>query len=195
MNPPELSDVDALIADFVQVVERGQPPDPEELLAQHPAHAAELALFLRDLHQFGSFLGLSMHASELTTDFRPPGVPLAHPAAETPGERFGEYDLIEVIGQRGDGQGVPRSLAGTNLAVALRQVQPGSLGAAEAARRLREEVANAAQLNHPNLNAPRPGTDRAPPGYVILVHEAFTRGERSVPYPAGAPGRVLPYDR
>ena len=33
-----------------------------------------------------------------------------------------------------------------------------------------------------------------PPGYVILIHEAFNAGERTVPFPPGRPGRLLPCD-
>jgi serine/threonine protein kinase len=151
MTSPEPSDVDALIAEFIQAVERGQSPDPADWLARHPAHAADLARFLHDLGQFGTFLGLSFHASEVTKDFRHPAAPPDVLTPGTPGERFGEYELLEVIGQGGMGTVYRARLADTNLVVALKQVRTGGSGAREAARWLREEAENAAGLRHPNI--------------------------------------------
>ena len=151
MTLPESADLDALIADYIHALEQGKAPDAADWLARHPAHAADLARFLRDLGQFGSFLGLAAHVLRCHDGVPPPRGASRHRRGRAPGERFGEYELLEVIGQGGMGTVYRARLIGANLVVALKQVRPGGLGAAESARRLRQEVENAAGLHHPNI--------------------------------------------
>ena len=151
MNPAEPGDLDTIIADYLQAAERGQAPEPASWIARHPDHAAELLTFLADLGRFGTFLGLpTQPALEATTDLRSPAADAA-PAPGGEGQRFGEYELIRVLGQGGMGTVYEARLAGTSLRVALKVLKPTELGGAEATRPLREEVEHTASLRHPNI--------------------------------------------
>ncbi len=152
MNPTEPGDLDTILADYLQAAERGQAPAPASWIARHPDHAVELLAFLADLGRFGTFLGLPRQpALEETTDLASPvgGTDVRSAAGE--GERFGEYELIRVLGQGGMGTVYEARLAGTSLRVALKVLKPSELEGAEATRRLREEVENTAGLRHPNI--------------------------------------------
>jgi serine/threonine-protein kinase len=152
MTPPEPTGVDALVADFIQALERGQAPSPADWLARHPAHAAELAAFLLDLGRFGSFLGLPFHSGlDATAPFNRADPDAACAPLGTGGKRFAEYELIGMIEQGGMGTVYRARLIPTSLVVALKQIRPDGLAGAEAARRFREEVETAAALRHPNI--------------------------------------------
>lgn len=152
MNPAEPGDLDRILADYLQAAERGQAPDPASWIARHPDHAAELLAFLADLGRFGTFLGLPKQAAlESTTDMCSPADSTDATAEGSEGERFGEYELIRVLGRGGMGTVYEARLAGTSLRVALKVLQPAALAGAEATRRLREEVENTAGLRHPNI--------------------------------------------
>jgi serine/threonine-protein kinase len=151
MNPAEPGELDTIIADYLQAAERGQAPAPASWIARHPDHAAELLVFLNDIGRFGTFLGLpNQPALEATTELTTPVAGAdAMPASE--GERFGEYELIRVLGQGGMGTVYEAQLAGTSLRVALKVLKPSESEGAEATQRLREEVENTAGLRHPNI--------------------------------------------
>ena len=153
MNPAEPGDLDTIIADYLQAAERGQAPEPASWIARHPNHAAELLAFLDDLGRFGTFLGLpSQPALEATTDLRSPAAGTdAKLLVGGEGERFGEYELIRVLGRGGMGTVYEARLAGTSLRVALKVLKPAECEGAEASRQLREEVENTASLRHPNI--------------------------------------------
>ncbi len=153
MNPAEPGDLDTILADYLQAAERGQAPAPASWIARHPDHAVELLAFLADLGRFGTFLGLPRQpALEETTDLTSPvdGTEARSMMGDS-GERFGEYELIRVLGQGGMGTVYEARLAGTSLRVALKVLKPAEAEGAEATRRLREEVENAAGLRHPNI--------------------------------------------
>jgi eukaryotic-like serine/threonine-protein kinase len=144
-----MPDLDELIADFLSALERGESPDLADLMARHPEHVTELAAFVRDLGQFGGFLGLpDLPATQLTVEYVPssgPGSSVALP----PGERFGEYELLgEPIGSGGMGVVYRARLMGTSLVVALKQVR---VQAGASTTRFREEIETAARLKHPNI--------------------------------------------
>lgn len=153
MNPAKPGDLDTILADYLQAAERGQAPAPASWIARHPDHAAQLLAFLADLGRFGDFLGLPKQpALEATTDLRSPAAGTdARSMAGGEGERFGEYELIRVLGQGGMGTVYEARLAGTSLRVALKMLKPTELEGAEATRQLREEVENTAGLRHPNI--------------------------------------------
>src|SRR5579884_1044493 len=152
MKPAGPGDLDTIIADYLQAAERGQAPAPASWIARHPDHAVELLAFLADLGRFGTFLGLPRQpALEETTDLTSPADGTDARSAAGEEERFGEYELIRVLGQGGMGTVYEARLAGTSLRVALKVLKPAESEGAEATRRLREEVENTAGLRHPNI--------------------------------------------
>ncbi|QJW93811.1 serine/threonine-protein kinase [Frigoriglobus tundricola] len=140
--------VDELAAEFLAAVERGDPPHPAEWLARHPAHAAELAAFLADLGRFGPFLGLPALPPDLD---RTAGYSSDESArgSEPPADRFGEYELVGVIGEGAMGVVHRAILVGTSLTVALKRLKV-AFGDADASLFL-EEVTAQSGLRHPNI--------------------------------------------
>ena len=147
MNEPSANPVDELAAEYLAAAERGERPDPADWLARHPEHAAELAKFLADLGLFATLLGMGKLPPDV--DLTVPVRPTGPPGAEPPGDRFGEYDLVEQIGAGGMGVVYRATLAGTSLVVALKRLKVGVGG--EEARRFREEVEAVVGLRHPNI--------------------------------------------
>ncbi len=152
MNPAEPGDLDTILAEYLQAAERGQAPAPASWIARHPDHAVELLAFLTDLGRFSDFIGLPKQpALEETTDLTCPADGIdARSMGASAGERFGDYELIRVLGQGGMGTVYEARLPGTSLRVALKVLKP-ELDGTEAIRRLREEVENTAGLRHPNI--------------------------------------------
>jgi eukaryotic-like serine/threonine-protein kinase len=150
MTASRPTDVDDLIAEFVQAAEQGHAPDPEDWLARHPEHAAELAPFLDDLRRFAPFLGLPHFAdADLTADG--PHVTVAgSPSGSDVGESFGGYQLLGEIGSGGMGIVYRARLNGTTLIVALKQIRSRGQGEA-AAHQFRKEIDSVAALRHPNI--------------------------------------------
>jgi hypothetical protein len=139
--------LDELAAEFLAAAERGHAPDPADWLARHPEYAAELATFLADLGRFAPLLGVrDLPALDLTAPFHPTGPQEEEPR---PGDRFGEYELVEKIGEGGMGIVYRATLVGTSLVVALKRLKIG-VGIDEA-QQFREEVEALAGLNHQHI--------------------------------------------
>ncbi len=140
--------VDELAAEFLAAAELGNAPDPVEWLARHPEHAAELAAFLADLVLFAPLLGMEKLPPDL--DLTAP-FPPTEPQGEEPqpGDRFGDYQLLERIGTGGMGAVYRATIVGTSLVVALKRLKTG-VGIDEA-QQFRKEVEALAGLNHQHI--------------------------------------------
>ncbi|MSR52416.1 MAG: serine/threonine protein kinase [Gemmataceae bacterium] len=139
------NEIDRIAAEYLQAVERGEHPVPEQWIEKHPAQAKKLATFFEDVGQFGSFLGLSADAEIAET------VDLRVPSNAEPANRFGDYELLGEIGRGAMGVVHRAKLKGTNLVVALKQGITSGTSAAANAKRFREEVENASGLKHPHI--------------------------------------------
>jgi len=143
MSDPD--EIDRVAAEFLQAVERGEHPVPEQWMGKHPALAKELATFFEDVGQFGSFLGLPAHVAIDET------VDLHAPSGLEAANRFGDYELMGEIGRGSMGVVHRAKLKGTNLVVALKQGITSGSSASANAKRFREEVENASGLKHPHI--------------------------------------------
>ena len=139
-------ELDGLIAEFLTAVECGEQPDAMGWMVRNPRHAAEFAVFLRDLSRLDgiawdrSLSGSGRESCEL------PQV-LGEPAAEV--VDFGDYELVGApLGVGGMGVVYRARLKGTRVEVALKRLQGASSGAG---RRIAEEIEAAALLRHPHI--------------------------------------------
>src|SRR6266545_4328905 len=91
--------LDAVFAAIVQAAEGGEPIDVLTWARRYPVWESEIAGFCADLTHFHQFLGLPQASSPTDTtvaqrsDRSRPELP-----ERLLGERFGDYELIEVIG-------------------------------------------------------------------------------------------------
>ena len=97
VNPqPDETNLDALIAFYLQAVERGEQPDRQALMTEHPQYAAALAAFFADLDKVQATKVQALpelDATVLTSQIEPkPGAVIG-----------GRYKLLENIGEGGMG--------------------------------------------------------------------------------------------
>jgi eukaryotic-like serine/threonine-protein kinase len=125
--------LDAVVADYLQRVEAGTPPDREALVAAHPDLADRLRAFFADLDRMGN----------RGESFRLPEVALP--------EDFGDYEFLDEIGRGGMGVVYRARQKSLNRIVALKMILSGPLADASALRRFREEAEALSRLDHPRL--------------------------------------------
>src|SRR5687767_2046678 len=115
------------LADFLEAVERGGEPDRAGLLARYPELAAELGEFFADWDRFDE----AAVPLRSTTSWGPietagvreaPGV-----VAGEAGRAFGEYELLQEIGEGGMGVVYRARHAGLGRVVALKMIRAGHL--------------------------------------------------------------------
>jgi hypothetical protein len=136
----------AVIADYLQAVERGDKPDRAAVLAAHQGLAAELAAYFADLDKIDRLAApLRMADPEQTTGLEPG-------AASLPTVRyFGDYELVEEIARGGMCVVYRARQVTLNRVVALKMILAGELASAADVERFRHEAQAAANLDHPNI--------------------------------------------
>ena len=137
-SSPDVSALDAVIAEYIQSVETGKELEREALLVRHPELAEGLREFFSDFDR----------AEREVAPLRAEGGPL--PIPETL-RNFGEYELLEEIGRGGMGIVYrARHKPGDRL-VALKMILTGPHASAEQIERFRREAQAAARLEHPRI--------------------------------------------
>jgi WD40 repeat protein len=145
--------VDEAIADYLEALEAGRPPDCEEFLARHADLAADLTTFLADRDQFASAADQIGPAAAAIRG--PWDAILAHAkrasAAPPPGAgcSFGDYELLEEIGRGGMGVVFKARQVSVNRVVALKMILGGPLASPADVQRFHTEAEAAANLDHP----------------------------------------------
>src|SRR5262245_18488252 len=98
-RPDDTNHLGAVLAEYLQAVERGERPDRSALLAAHPDLAAELRAYFAD-HDRLNRLAAPLHLSD------PEAVtvgPTAGTASAPVVRYFGDYELTEEIARGGMG--------------------------------------------------------------------------------------------
>ncbi len=126
------------IASYIEAVERGETPDPEQVLERHPDLREELRAFFAvhlEMDRFGKPL---RELARIGPSPRPLGM-------------FGRHELLSIIGE--GGMGVVYKALDTVLGrmVALKMIRVGRLASAEDLDRFRREAKAAAAMNHRNI--------------------------------------------
>jgi WD40 repeat protein/serine/threonine protein kinase len=128
---------DVLLA-YLEAVDEGEAPDPQQFLAQHPECAEALTEF------FGTeaFLG---------TYYQPFKEESGGPAPEAEIPVFGPFENLQYLGEGGMGVVYRAWDTKAQRAVALKLLKGGREASAEDKRRFRREAENMEQQDHPNI--------------------------------------------
>src|SRR5256714_598594 len=141
-----------VIAAFLLAVEKGEAPDAEQLIQQHPDLAASLREFFADHERLRQVAPPRPAAASKGTET----LPFADGAATPAGTRvryFGDYELIEEIARGGMGVVYKARQVSLNRVVALKMILAGQLADEVQVRRFYAEAQTAAGLQHPNIVA------------------------------------------
>ena len=123
--------LEEVMADYLERIEAGENPCPENYLTTYPQHAEELVSFFRNHH----WLGTPPQPTSLV------------------GRRIGPYEIEAEIARGGMGVVYRARQRGLERPVALKLISSGVLAGEEERRRFRIEAEAAAALHHPNLIA------------------------------------------
>jgi WD40 repeat protein/serine/threonine protein kinase len=128
-----------VLAEFLQAEERGERPDPTELLRQHPELETPLREYFRDRDHL---------------DWRPikPARPAAPPPPRLPsGSLFGDCEILGELGHGGMGVVYKARQRRLGRLVALKMILAGHLAGPEQIKRFHREAQDVARLDHPNI--------------------------------------------
>jgi serine/threonine protein kinase len=179
-------ELEQAIAAYLDESANGRPFDRDAWLAAHPGCAAELRQFLQDHDRVMQAASPWRPAVELESDgpLATADTPVARGlatiefdvAAESPGPssvvagnqsgdivRFGDYELLHVIGRGGMGIVYKARQLSLNRIVAIKMILQGRFATADDVERFQLEAQAAAKLEHPN---------------IVVVHEVGVHGEQ-----------------
>src|SRR5262245_42897703 len=151
LQPTDDARLSQVIADYLQSVDAGTPPDREGLITRHPQLADSLRAFFADQDRLEAAVGRPADPAVTLTlppDAKPAGVPA--PGLGTV-RYFGDYELLEEIARGGMGVVFKARQVSLNRVVALKMILSGKLASAADVRRFRQEAEAAANLDHPNI--------------------------------------------
>jgi serine/threonine-protein kinase len=140
--------VGALIAAYLEALDRGESPDRDALLQQHPACARELESFFADQDQVRRLVGTSgSHpAAMATADPLGAGAP-----SMTIAGRLGDYELLEEIGRGGMGVVFKARQVSLGRLVAVKVLLAGGVASTNELQRFRREAEIIARLEHSHI--------------------------------------------
>jgi tetratricopeptide (TPR) repeat protein/predicted Ser/Thr protein kinase len=141
---------DAAIAEYLEAIERGAPPDLEEFLARHADAGAALREFLADyqaLECLSPRVAPATAASAHTTGRMPAG---KYPRLELP-RVFGNFELLEEIARGGMGIVYKARQTTPDRTVALKMILAGQLASDADVERFYAEAQAVATLDHANI--------------------------------------------
>jgi serine/threonine protein kinase len=127
-----MSDLESVMANYIERIESGQIVDPADYLERFPQFADDLKTFFQNHHWFGE--------------------PVASdPSDSLVGKTIGTYTIESEIARGGMGVVYRARQAGLDRPVALKLISSGVLASREERRRFRIEAEAAARLHHPGI--------------------------------------------
>jgi tetratricopeptide (TPR) repeat protein/tRNA A-37 threonylcarbamoyl transferase component Bud32 len=150
--------LDEALAAYHCQVDGGRTPDRVALLADHPDLAADLKAYFAEedrLNRWAAPLREVSQAAWLDTLPLPAESATPSPAGDSgpaaPAERFGDYDLLQMIARGGMGAVYKARHRPLNRLVALKMITAGRFASAAERQRFRNEAEAVAGLDHPNI--------------------------------------------
>lgn len=143
--------LDAIIAEYYQAAEQGQPLDQAEVLSCHPDFSAELREFFADVKEIEWAAPPLRPAME---DTKPDDS--SRSSSLSPGVQVryvGDYEILEELGSGGMGVVYKARQAKLKKIVALKMIKMGQLASEQEVRRFQAEARAAANLDHPGIVA------------------------------------------
>jgi len=146
-DPTEsFTNLDQVIAEYLQAVEAGQVPNRQDLLERHPELAEPLCVF------FADFDRVDLHAAPLRLAGDADGrLSSSGPGVLATIRYFGDYELLEEIARGGMGVVFKARQVSLNRIVALKMIPKGVLATPVDVARFRAEAESAAALDHPHI--------------------------------------------
>lgn len=145
--------LDEVLADYMIRLDRGEPVDREQVLADHPDFADELRAYFETDDQMAQ---LASPRRETRRDRRGNAACTPVPGASTqepsdPELLIGDYELLNEIARGGMGIVYQARQLSLNRIVALKMIRAGQLASTEEVLRFRHEAEAVARLDHPNI--------------------------------------------
>jgi serine/threonine-protein kinase len=148
--------LDEVVLAYLRDAQQGRVPDREEWLARYPDLAPDLGQFLEDQEQFERLTAALRHDADgartpgpaLDADTKSTNAPVAEDKLPY---QFGNYELLEELGQGGMGvvHRARHKLLGR--VVALKRIRLRLLASPVDVQRFRNEAQTAAALDHPHI--------------------------------------------
>jgi WD40 repeat protein len=155
---PEQASLSGVIAAYLQAVDGGAPPQPQELVQHYPHLAGQLRHFLATqahLERLAQPLregdGSAADAPTPAPDPGSPAKATNTPALADTVRYFGDYELHGEIARGGMGVVYRARQVSVNRPVALKMILAGALATDADVRRFKDEAETAANLDHPHL--------------------------------------------
>ena len=117
-NAPAITDLESVMADYIERTENGQQPDPGEYLSRYPQFADDLRTFFQNHHWLGEPNATDVSDSMI-------------------GKTIGTYTIESEIARGGMGVVYRARQAGLDRPVALKLISSGVLASREERRRFR----------------------------------------------------------
>ena len=145
--------VDLIHNEYLLAERAGRPADPEAFIGRFPAH---IEILRRQIELHRAMMPAATGVFQAAQSKRlPESSATFSKAADTVtvamGERFGEYELIQVIARGGMGVVYKAWQPKLDRIVALKMILAGKLASAAAVERFRTEARAAAHLDHPGI--------------------------------------------
>ena len=138
--------LDALLLEWEQQREQGNPPSAEEICRDCPELLEEFQQRVAALMSMQAFLDSKRSADETLAMH-----PSPHAEPMVAGRRLGDYELIQEVAQGGMGVVYKAQQLSLNRVVALKMIRAGELASEADVRRFRVEAEAAARLDHPAI--------------------------------------------
>jgi serine/threonine-protein kinase len=147
------SGLEEVLAEYLQAVDTGRPPDRLDFIAAHPKFARELEEFFEDRELFEQAARPWTPRAESSSADQVPtrGGNAAVATLGTHLTYFGDYQLLEEIARGGMGLVYKARQISLNRIVAVKMILAGQLASPGDVQRFRIEAENAANLDHPNI--------------------------------------------